>query len=176
MSGTRTLASLSLLPLLLLGAACGKDGGGGSPPTVTDPRAPVIANFRATLGGPCTIAGTNVRGTVETLLVDYVDADGDVRGGIAESRATFEFGGAFPLTVTIPSGTAAISGTTSGTIAITACLAFGGNTSVTEEIRITDASGKASNVLTVVVANPGGVPLLPRGAESPPRKGLELVR
>jgi hypothetical protein len=47
---------------------------------------------------------------------------------------------------------------------------------VTEEIRITDASGKASNVLTVVVANPGGVPLLPRGAESPPRKGLELVR
>jgi hypothetical protein len=117
-----------------------------------------------------------VVGTVETLLVDYADADGNVSGGIAESRATFEFGGPFTLTVAIPSGNAAISGTTSGTIALSACIHFGSNTSVTEEVRITDASGKASNVLTVVVANPGGVPLLPRGAEPAPRKALEFGR
>ncbi|HEX2501020.1 MAG TPA: hypothetical protein VHO73_06150 [Methylomirabilota bacterium] len=176
MRGTRTLASLGFLPLLLLGAACGKGGGGGSSPTVSDPTVPVIANLRFTLGGPCTIARTNTPGTEETLLVDYADADGNLRGGTMEVRGTAEVGGPITLQGAIPSAGVTISGTTSGTVAMGACLHFGSNASVTEEVRITDASGKASNVLTIGLPNPGGLPLLPRGAESPPRKEPRSVR
>ena len=131
MRATRTLTRLGLLPLLLLGAACSKGGGGGSPPTVTDPTVPVIANLRFTLGGPCTIGGTNTRGTEETLLVDYADADGNVRGGTMESRASAQVGGPITLQAAIPSPGVVISGTTSGTVVMEACLHFGSNASVT---------------------------------------------
>lgn len=174
MRRTRMLTSLGLLPLLLLGAACGKGGGGGSSPTAADPTVPVITNLRATLGQRCTIAGVNVPGTIEALVFDYTDADGNLRGGLVESMATFAFGGSMTLTGTIPSPGVAITGTTSGAITVTACLRFGSNASVTEQVRVTDASGKASNVLTIEVQNPGGVPLLPRGTDGAPRKSLDF--
>ncbi len=172
MRRTRTLTSLGVLPLLLLGAACGKDGGGGSSPTAADPTVPVIANLRVGLGQPCT--GQGVPGTVKTLTLDYTDSDGNLRGGVAHFRATFPFGGSSTLTGPIPSRGVGITGTTSGTITLTSCLHFGDNSSFTQEVMVTDASGKASNVLTTTVANPG-LPLLPRDPGTAPRKGLEFV-
>jgi hypothetical protein len=41
-----------------------------------------------------------------------------------------------------------------------------------DQVKVTDASGKESNVLTIEVANPGGIPLLPRGADTQPHKAL----
>jgi hypothetical protein len=157
--------------MLLLGAACGKGGGGGSP-TAADPTIPVIANLRGTLGQPCAVQG--VPGTIKTLTLDYTDADGNLRGGVAQFRATFPFGGASTLTGPIPSRGVGITGTTSGTITLTSCLHFGDNASFTQEVMVTDASGKASNVLSTTVPNPG-LPLLPRDPGTAPRKGLESV-
>jgi hypothetical protein len=172
MKGKRTLASMGFIPLLLLGTACGKSGGGGSA-TAADPNAPIITNLRVSFGGGCTLPG-NVRGTVETIAFDYADADGNVRGGILENMTSAAMGGAMTFTPAIPSPSVTISGTTSGTITVTACLFFGSNSSVTEQIKVTDASGKTSNALTIEVARPGGAPLLPRDADTPPRKALEF--
>ena len=58
-----------------------------------------------------------------------------------------------------------MSGTTSGTITITACLLFGSNSSISEEVRVTDTSGKGSNVLALEVTRPAGLPLLPRDGD-----------
>ena len=82
MTGARPLESLGLISLLLLGAACGKDGGGGSP-VASDATIPVIANLRVALSRPCTISG-GANGTVKTVAVDYTDADGNLRGGVLE--------------------------------------------------------------------------------------------
>lgn len=174
MKWARAGRSLGLLPLLLFGAACGKDGGGGSSPTAADPTIPVIANLRASLGQPCVVSG--VSGTVKTLVFDYTDADGNLRGGVVEFKATFDFGVSSILTAAIPSGAVGITGTTSGTITVTSCVHFGSSTSLTQEVRVTDASGKASNVLTTIVSNPGGVPLLPRDRDTAPREGLEFAQ
>lgn len=159
-----------MLPLLLLSAACSKDGGGRSSPTATDPTIPAIANLRVTLGQPCT--GTSgVAGTVKTVVFDYTDADGNLRGGSVTFRATFAVGGPSTLTGTIPSRAVAITGTTSGSIAVTSCVRFGSNSSFTQEVVVTDASGKASNALSTEVPNPG-VPLLPRDPSGTPGQDL----
>jgi hypothetical protein len=173
MSGSRAFSSLVLLPVLLLGVACGKDGGGGSTPTAADPTIPVIANLQVTLTQPCTVAG--VAGTVKTVAVDYTDADGDLRGGVVELRVTGAVGGPSTPTGAIPSRGVAITGTTAGTVTVTTCLHFGSNTSLIQEVRVTDASGKASNVLTTTITNPG-LPLLPRDTDAAPRESLEFVR
>ena len=173
MRRTRTLTGLGLLPLLLLGAACSKGGGGGSSPTAADPTIPVIANLRAALSQPCTVTG--ISGTIKTLVFDYADADGDLRGGVVEFKATFNVGGSSTLTGAIPSGNVGITGTTSGTITVTSCVHFGSTTSLTQEVRVTDASGKVSNVLATTVQNPG-VPLLPRNTDTAPREGLEFAQ
>jgi hypothetical protein len=67
----------------------------------------------------------------------------------------------------IPSPGVAISGTTAGTITVTTCVVFGANSRFTEQVKVTDASGKVSNVLTLEVARPGGVPLLPHSDPTP---------
>jgi hypothetical protein len=172
MRGKRTLASMGFIPLLLLGAACGKSGGGGSP-TAADPNAPIITNLRVAFGAGCTLPG-NVRGTIEALAFEYSDADGNVRGGSLENTTLFAAGGPMTFTPAIPSPSVTISGTTSGTITVTACLFFGSNSSVTEQVKVTDARGKASNVLSVEVPRPGGAPLLPHSGESGFGKRLEF--
>jgi hypothetical protein len=171
MRGKRTLASLGFIPLLLLGTACGKSGGGGH--AATDPNAPIITNLRASFGGGCTLPG-GVHGTVETIAFEYADADGNVRGGTLESTGIAAVGGAITITGAIPSPGITISGTTSGTITVTICIFFGSNSKVTERVKVTDASGKTSNELSIEVAKPGGAPLLPRDATTPFRKALEF--
>ncbi|HEY7140234.1 MAG TPA: hypothetical protein VIE44_09065 [Methylomirabilota bacterium] len=174
MGRTRILTSLALAPLLLLCAACGKGGGGGgSSATATDPTIPVISNLRVTLGPACTAGG--MTGTRKTLVFDFTDADGNLRGGTVTFRATFDLGGPSTLTGTIPSGSVAITGTTSGSLAVTSCLRFGSNASFTQEVVVTDASGKTSNVLSQVVPNPGGIPLQPREPSAAPGQGLDSV-
>jgi len=167
----RTLASMGFIPLLLLGTACGESGGGRH--AAADPNAPIITNLRVSFGGGCTLQG-GVHGTVETIAFEYGDAAGNVRGGTLENTTSVAVGGAMTFTPAVPSPSVTISGTTSGTITVTACLFFGSNSSVTEQIKVTDASGKTSNVLTIEVAKPGGAPLLPRGADTPLRKALEF--
>jgi hypothetical protein len=165
----RTPAILGIVPLLLLGVGCSKDGGGGSPVAV-DPTVPVISNLRVTLGAPCT-GSSGMSGTSKTLVFDYTDADGNLRGGSVTFRATFAFGGPSTLTGTIPSRAVAITGATSGSIAVTSCVRFGSNSSFTQEVVVTDASGKASNALSTEVPNPG-LPLLPRDPSGTPGQDL----
>ncbi len=175
---TRALVGLGLLPLLFLGVACGKGGGGSNasaPATVTDPNAPVITNLRASFGAGCTLP-TQVRGTIESLSFDYVDADGNLRGGVVDNRTTATLGGSGTFSLSLPSPGVTMSGTSSGTITISACLLFGSNSGISEEVRVTDASGKASNVLVLEITRPAGLPLVPRDGDSSMRKSLELSR
>ena len=166
----RTLATLGVISLLGLGTACGKSGGGG---THTDPNAPAITNLRVSFGSRCTFPG-NLPGTVETLAFEYTDADGNLRGGTLENTTTAAVGGSATFTPSIPSAGIAISGTTSGTITATACLFFGSNSSVTEQVKVVDATGKASNVLSLEVPRPGGAPLLPHSDKAGFGKRLEF--
>lgn len=172
MRGKRTLASMGFIPLLLLGTACGKSGGGGH--AATDPNAPIITNLRASLGRPCTVSGVNLPGTVGVLDLDYTDADGNVRGGSVEVVGTFPVGGAINVTGAIPSPGVAITGTTSGTIHLALCIRFAGNATVREQVKVTDTSGKVSNVLTIEVQVPAGLPLGPRGTDGAPGMKLEF--
>jgi hypothetical protein len=175
MRGVRAVVGLSLVPVLLLAAACGKHGGGGGSPVAEDPNVPVIANLRASFGPRCTLAG-NIPGTVEFLAMDYSDADGNLRGGTLDDTATAAVGGSIPNSAPIPSGPVSITGTTSGTITATFCAHFGSNSSFTEQVRVTDASGKVSNELTLNVPRPNGAPELPRDADPAARKSLEFQR
>jgi hypothetical protein len=152
-----------LLTGLLIG--CGSDDGGGSSINTS---APVIGNARTTLGGSCVIEGVNESGTVETVLIDYTDPDGNVAGGTLEVTTVFSAGGSVPLAVDIPSSLVFITGTTSGTLTLELCLRFGDSSSVSESIVIRDEAGAASNVLVLEVLNPGGVPLVPRGTDPLP--------
>jgi hypothetical protein len=173
----RTPRSLGLLPLLLLGAACGKGGGGGSSPAAADPTIPVIASLRVSLGRPCTLVGTGgLAGTIKTVAFDYADADGNLRGGVVELTGTADVGGTTTLTGAIPSPAVGITGTTSGTITVTSCLHFGSNSSFTKQVRVADSTGKASNALTTKLPNPSGLPLLPHGTDTAPREGLEFAQ
>jgi hypothetical protein len=176
MRGSRTVVGLGLIPVLFLGVACSKHGGGGgSSPTALDSNAPVIANLRASLKGPCTLPGS-VPGLIEIIALDYTDADGNLRGGTVDDTTTAAVGGTIPLSAPIPSEVVTISGTTSGTITMTFCTHFGDNSNFTERVKVTDASGKVSNELTVNVARPNGAPLLPRDADPAARKSIEFER
>ena len=164
MRGARAFAGVGLIPVLFLGAACGHHGGGGGSPTATDPNIPVIANLRVSFGGRCALPG-NIPGVIEVLAMDYTDADGNLRGGTLNDTATAAVGGSMPLSAPIPSDGVTITGTTSGTITATFCTHFGGNSSLTENVSVTDASGKASNQLALNVPRPNGAPELPRDAD-----------
>ena len=174
----RALGSLGLLSLLFLGVACGKDGGGGSasePATVTDPNAPLITNLRASFGESCTLPNQN-RGTIENLSFDYADANGNLRGGVVDNRTTATIGGSATFSLPLPSPGVTMSGTSSGTINITACLFFGSDSSISEEVRVTDTSGKGSNVLALEITRPAGLPLLPRDGDPSMRKSVDSPR
>lgn len=170
----RTLASMGFIPVLLLSTACGGKGGGGGG-THTDPNTPIISDLRVSFGARCTLR-SGLPGTIEVASVDFTDADGDVRGGTVEATGTAAVGGTVTVTGPIPSPGVSIGGSpTSGTITVTLCVHFGPNTSVTEQVRIADASGKVSNQLTSEVARPGGAPLLPSGADPTYRRSLEFT-
>lgn len=169
MRRARALARLGIIPLLFVVTACGKSGGGS--PAAVDPNAPVISNLRASFGSRCTLR-SGLPGTIETLAFDFTDADGNVRGGTLEDSTTPDGGSPIVLTSAIPAPGVAITGTTSGTITVTFCVHFGGTVRFAEQVKIIDASGKASNVLGVDLTSPAGAPLLPRDADPAFRKSL----
>jgi hypothetical protein len=161
------LRAVGLLLAMGLAAGCGGGGGGSS----TDPNAPVIVNPRVSFGATCTLT-SGQGGTIEVLSFDYTDADGNTSGGTLETTAAAVAGGPIVITAPIPSPGVTITGTTSGTISVSFCLAFGGNASVTEQMRIADASGKISNTLTIEVVRPSGALLLPKDGDPALRKSL----
>src|SRR5262249_25845827 len=176
MRGGKTVVGLGLIPMLFLGAACSKHGGGGGTPlTPTDVKFPMIANLPAAFGAACTLPG-DVPGLIELLAFDYTDADGNLRGGTLNDTTTAAVGGTLPFSSPIPSPAVAITGTTSGTITGSFCTHFGSNSNITEQVTVTDASGKVSNELTLNVPRPNGAPLLPRDADPSLRKFPEIVR
>jgi hypothetical protein len=159
------------LVVVVLVSACGGGGGGGGGSAV-DPNAPVLSNLRVSFGPRCMLPGS-LAGTIEALAFEFADADGNVRGGTVDNTTTGAGGGSITLSGGIPSPGVTITGpSTSGTVTITACLRFDGFSSVTETVTVTDASGKASNVLSLEVPRPGGAPLLPRDADPAIRKSL----
>ncbi len=172
MRASRMARCVGLVVVLAGITACGGNGdGGGSSPVATDPNAPIITNLRASLGRRCTLPG-NVAGTIEILAFEYTDADGNVRGGTVENTTSAPTAGSITFSPGIPSPGVTISGTTAGTITISACLRFGSLAAVTEQVKVIDASGKTSNVLTTELRNPGGVPLHRKDAHPDLRKSL----
>jgi hypothetical protein len=156
--------SIATPALLVLLAGCGGGkGGGGGGGTAPDVNTPVISNLTGSVSGQgCTLSGAPAR--VETLTFSYVDADGDLRGGTVVNTTTAPGQAPLVFTVSLPSNGVTITGTTSGQITLTACLAFGSAPNVEEKVRVTDSAGRTSNELTVTVGRPAGAPLLPRGS------------
>jgi hypothetical protein len=175
MEGRNTVASLGLIPVLLLGVACSHHGGGGGggTPTALDLNSPVIANLRVSFGPACTLPGSEP-GLAELVAFDYTDADGNLRGGTLEDTTIAPVGGTIPTTESIPSDGVTITGTTSGTVAAAFCTHFGDNPNFTEQVKVTDATGKVSNVLALNVTRPSGAPLLPRGTDLSIRKSPRI--
>src|SRR5262245_20287440 len=150
------LRSIGLLLMLSLTAACGNGDGGSSS---VDLNAPVIANLRPNLDVRCFL------GRVLTFTLDYVDADGNVRGGILEATFVSSSGARHVESTPIPSpavtiaGSPApapavtIAGTTSGTITATS-VCFGFGSSATAAVKVIDATAKSSNILTFEVRAP----------------------
>ncbi|HEY7602556.1 MAG TPA: hypothetical protein VIB60_08630 [Methylomirabilota bacterium] len=174
MRASKTVRCIGLVVVLVGFAACGGNGNGngngGASSSATDPNAPVLTNLRATFGSRCTLPG-NAPGTTEVLAFEYADADGNVRGGTLENTTSGVAGGSITFSPGIPSPGVQISGTTAGTITFAACLRFGSTAAVTEQVKVIDASGKASNVLIIEVRHPGGgVPLHRRDADPDFRK------
>ncbi|HZS32872.1 MAG TPA: hypothetical protein VFC42_05790 [Methylomirabilota bacterium] len=141
-------------------AGCGGGGKGGTAP---DPNAPVISDLVGEfLSGTCPGPGTPRR-----LTFRFQDADGNVSGGTVSVVATFDGGATFPVDFPIPSPALRITGTTSGTITLSACVTYGSRTSLTEAVTLTDASGRKSNTLTTTTPRPAGAPELPQPAPAP---------
>lgn len=147
--------STATLAVSLLLTACNGDGGSG-----VDPNAPVISNIRVTFTRACNAGGLPGTGNVRTF--DYTDADGNLAGGIVESEVTFSSGTQIVDSAGIPSNFVRITGTTSGSVAVGRCTRFGSSTSLQQRYRVTDASGKASNITEATISRPLGAPLEPR--------------
>lgn len=115
------------------------------------------------------------------LVLSFVPACGGGGGGGASvdpnapviSHLRANFGGRCTLSGGLPGTGIAITGSpTSGTITLTSCFRFGSNDTVSEQVKVTDVSGKVSNELRIDVPRPGGAPLLPRDADPAIRKSL----
>src|SRR5262245_44955279 len=140
------LRSIGLLPMLSLTAACGN----GS--SSVDPNAPVITNLRANLDVPCMLG--DIPSSVPTFTLDYVDADGNVRGGMLGVTNVTNIGRRLDGAAPIPSPEVTISGTTLGTITATpARFCYGAGSSATVTVQVIDATAKSSNILTIEVRN-----------------------
>jgi hypothetical protein len=145
---TRLARAIAIGLLGLSLAGCESDGG-----TSGGPGAPVIGNPNFTFGGACTTgagAGTSTR-----LTMSFSDVEGNVAGGVATIATTFDQQATSVIVdVPIPSANATISGTTTGVITLIGCVTFGTASSITQEVTVTDASGKTSNELSLTAQHP----------------------
>jgi hypothetical protein len=152
------MAYIGLAAALLLVANCNGDGDGG--PTASTPGVPVLSNLNAVFGGPCIPPGTQVIGTV-----NYTDSDGNLQGGTLQTTGMLlPSGRSSDLNFGLPSATATISGTTSGTIRAVGCVTFGTDTQFTLSVAVVDSAGNSSNILSVTLNRPAGAPQVPRGS------------
>jgi hypothetical protein len=144
---------IGLIGLILAGCD-GDDGTSGGP------GAPVIGNPNFTFGAACTTgAGA---GTATNLTMSFSDVEGNVAGGVATIATTLgQQATSIVIDVPIPSANPTISGTTTGVITLTGCVTFGTASSLTQEVTVTDASGKTANELSLTAQRPPGAPLRP---------------
>lgn len=160
--------SVGLVVALLTVAGCGGHGGGG--PAAPAPGVPQLSNLQPTFGGGCTIAVG--AGTVLTVNVDYLDSDGDVRGGTLQTTGTFQpSGNAFDLDFPLPSQNATVTGTTQGTITVRGCVRFGASTTFTLAVAMVDKAQHSSNIVSTQLNRPAGAPEMPQSSD--PRGTLE---
>ena len=87
---------------------------------------------------------------IQGYSFDYIDANGDVRGGRVEVGG----GGTYGLTFPVPSARASITGTTSGKITVLECFVASGTVSAStfRTVTLVDAAGNRSNQLSGTVA------------------------
>ncbi len=147
--------ALLLIFLAVVVAGC---GGSKSSPAGPSPDSPVIANLAGTFSSQSCSTGAGT-GTLRLLSFDYTDSDGNVQGGAVQVTVTLSPGG-LPGTGTfgVPSPGVSVSGTTSGTITIEACVRFGGSSQLSENVTLLDAVRNPSNTLSVGTAKPPGLP------------------
>lgn len=143
--------------LILASALIGCGGGGSSSPTATSPNAPVISNPSGEFLLRNTCQTDVGGGSLQLLLFDYTDPDGNVQGGRVEVTGGF-FDSAAPQTLTfeVPSQTVSTTGTTSGQIALAICITFGESRQLSETIVLFDATDNRSNRLSITVVTPAG--------------------
>ena len=157
-----TFRSVGLMLAVLTAGCGGHSGGSGTAPLI--PGVPELSNPQARFGGSCTFGG-GVSGTVLTVSVDYLDSDGDVKGGTLQTTGTFQPDGsaAFDLNFPLPSQNATVTGTTQGTITARGCVRFGGQATFTLFVAMVDKAQHSSNVVSTTVNRPPGTPEMPQG-------------
>jgi hypothetical protein len=142
----RRVPHLALSALAVALAGCGSSHHGG---TTTPSTTPIINDLGvATAPQGCTVQG--FPGHPRTVTFNFTDTDGNETGG----HVDLSLSGGGPvssLSSPVPSGFVSISGTTSGTITVSLCIAIVGG-SATLSVTLTDAAGNQSNTLSAAVA------------------------
>jgi hypothetical protein len=121
---------------------------------------PVIADLSAHFSGnSCTRAADGLTGSALVLTFDYTDGGGDLSGGHVMLNREYNTGRSEWHSAPIPSEAMLTGSQQKGSARIAdACPLFDNNSSETENVTLVDASGNASNSLSVTVQRPSGAP------------------
>jgi hypothetical protein len=163
------VALIGLLGLLL--AACAQNDIGSTvvptstapTPTAPTPPAstnsvPVISHLTANFStNSCTRAADGLTAEALEITFDYNDGSGDLSGGHVHLERLYNTGRSEFHDSSIPSAVTLIGTPTVGQLRIgNACPLYDNATSSTETLTLIDASGLASNSLSITVTRPAG--------------------
>jgi hypothetical protein len=119
---------------------------------------PAISNLTANFTtGSCVRAADGLTSTALVITFDYTDGSGDLSGGRVQLSRLYNTGRSESHTSQVPAEVTLTGTPTSGQLRISnACPLYDNATSSTETLVLIDASGSASNSLSVTVTRPPG--------------------
>jgi hypothetical protein len=131
-----------------------------APPPAPASTVPVITGLTAHFSdSSCTRAADGLHGRALVITFDYVDGGNDLVGGYVQLSRLYNTGRSEWHDAPIPSEAVLSGSPQRGEADINdACPLFDNNSSETETVTLVDASGNASNSLSVTVDRPAGAP------------------
>lgn len=133
-----------------------------APPSPSAPTStvPTIGDLSAHFSdNSCTRAADGLIGRALVITFDYTDGGADLNGGHVMLNREYNTGRSEWHSAPIPSEVTLDGSQQKGVAQIAdACPLFDNNSSETETVTLFDASGNASNSLSVMVARPPGAP------------------
>jgi hypothetical protein len=132
-----------------------------STPAPTPPSSvPAIANITAHFSdNTCTRAADGHTGRALVIAFDYVDRGDDLSGGHVQIYRVYNTGRSESHSQPVPSQVTLTGTAETGQLRIdNACPLYDNATSETETLTLVDASGQASNSLSVTMTRPPGAP------------------